>query len=482
MKGLETGSSPKEPIEYPSAPANAWEVHKYRRGEKQGELGDVAFEYLIKVREGGEALTKHYVYYWKDEGGIYESPAEYSDVSTEPDSRPSPEKNYTDLEEALKDLYPITLPGDRVRTRSSFPDAGGSTRVAWIGKDRATGERKIFEADEPVPDGGSYAVPRRGTFTWKDGQWALAPIAATAGAGGGERTPRPVAGAAGAGGRERTPSPAAAAGLAPRLDARPDARPAVTGPDAVGVAPDEAAFDAMRAQLEAARRENEAEHARTLARATAERDAFKEQNTALLRAFGIRYGSGAQEVLEATMRACPLSGTPEQIAENQRIINAVIDRKNSLYASGARISKEGVPALVNTIRNEQKLKWWERFGLGKALLGSVFSGSAGALGSLAVFGCLAAPLVAAGATAGAAFALVKRRLERSNALGKGKTFLHRNPGATAAVFSVVSGLGAGAHMPDGSAYMGAFVEKLADGSKEGVGKILQLLARLRMPF
>ncbi len=271
------------------------------------------------------------------------------------------------------------------------------------------------------------------------------------------------------------------AGTAPRPDAGPAATPAAR-PDAVGVAPDEAAFDAMRAQLEAARRENEAEHARTLARATAERDAFKEQNTALLRAFGIRYGSGAQEVLEATMRACPLSGTPEQIAENQRIINAVIDRKNSLYASGARISKEGVPALVNTIRNEQKLKWWERFGLGKALLGSVFSGSAGALGSLAVFGCLAAPLVAAGATAGAAFALVKRRLERSNALGKGKTFLHRNPGATAAVFSVVSGLGAGAHMPDGSAYMGAFVEKLADGSKEGVGKILQLFARLRMPF
>jgi hypothetical protein len=88
----------------------------------------------------------------------------------------------------------------------------------------------------------------------------------------------------------------------------------------------------------------------------------------------------------------------------------------------------------------------------------------------------------AAAAGGGVSHLTKRRLERSNALGKGRTFLHKNPGATAAVFSIITGLGAGAHMPDGSAYMGAFVEKLADGSKEGVAKTLQLLARLRMPF
>lgn len=480
MKAFEMGAPSTEPVIYPSAPSTAWEVHTYKKGEKPGELGDVAFEYLIKVREGGEVRTKHYVYYWKDEGGIYESPAEYTldlsqtDVDQQDgasdnfESRTSPDKNYTDLDEALKDLYPIALPGDRVRTRSSLPDAHGFTRVAWIGKDRETGEQKIFEADEPVPDGGSYTVPRRGTFMWKDGRWK--PAVAT-------RAEAEV--------EDQHFKVVPAGDLRSGVDTGPI-------PGSVDVSADAGAGGGGGETI------TPTEHVRVLAELkdakdrelVLQREAVRKQHEyeAIVRALALKSPEAAL-TLKTAHDAFPIVPNPTtdaeraQNAKHEKMFAAIAERRFKIFQDGERVTDntENIKRIGEAVLNFQKQPWYVRWGLSgiMAARDSALGAGVATLGSLAWFGTLAVPIATPLITGVAVGAGVRKffhhSLETDNAIGRGKWFFHKYPHATSAILGALwAPQGFMAGLPGGSV-LGTFLEQLSNTAGASLKSLLSLI-------
>lgn len=474
MAGFETGSSATESVEYPTAPSTAWEVHKYKRGEKQGELGDIAFEYLIQMRDGGEAQTKHYIYYWKDEGGIYESPLEYTvdvsapqvggDQANTPDattSRADTQKNYADLDEAFTDLYPIALPGDRTRTRSTLPGADKSTHVAWIGKDKETGEKKILEADDAVPDGGTYTVPRRGTFTWKDGRW----------------TPTTARTADAPKAAPPAPAPAADPVIPPAPAPAPRTPDPIVPPAAV-IPPIPVITEEMRAGMTSAQMEELLKQIRAQNDAREALLASQAAGNAALDYLKIKDPEAGATLAATWEHFKPQAGqSAEELAANAKVFKTIEKRRFAVFKEGQRVtSPEGVKAIGDAIKNYQAQPWYVRWGLGGAMMhGLAGMGGATALSALGVIGCLTSPALAGIGIGAATRELVYRWFKRRKDTGADKGMLTKSPHVTGAIIASLFGYGASLAIgPDGIDAIGNFFSKLIKDPSSTLRSLLSL--------
>lgn len=116
-------------------------------------------------------------------------------------------------------------------------------------------------------------------------------------------------------------------------------------------------------------------------------------------------------------------------------------RRGVIFERGKRVGPEAVEAMIKAQEQFRSLPWWQRYGLGGALVGGAMSG--GVLGALTITGILALPALPAilGGAAGAnIFRLIKHNLDRRNATGRGgDSFFSRNPTTTAALAGVLAG-------------------------------------------
>lgn len=180
----------------------------------------------------------------------------------------------------------------------------------------------------------------------------------------------------------------------------------------------------------------------------------------------------------------------ERNERNRQVREVFAKRRWKIWQKAQRVSDEtGLKTVGEAVLQDQRQPWWKKLGVDGAITGAFMGtglgyGAWAALGALGCLGSIAAtPFVAVGAGAVGGYRFMRRGLDRDNAIGRGNSFMHRNPTVSAAVFGALCGYDAGMlSNPVVRSDMAGFFGKLVGNIQSSIGSLFQLVAGTRLPL
>jgi hypothetical protein len=192
---------------------------------------------------------------------------------------------------------------------------------------------------------------------------------------------------------------------------------------------------------------------------------------------------GAKDALMRDTLKNTFLAFPNDDEDSKKIRAAIASRRWSVWKEGERkTSVDDMRSVGEAMLRFQKMRLWQRAGLGESMSYALAGSGAAAWASYAFFGCMAPPLALAGAAGLGFYKHMKTVLEKENMTGRGRSFMHKNPGASAAV---VGALSAGSivwlSVPGNAQYVANVFDKLASGVSTALRPLLQVFSSAKIP-